>query len=192
MPLKLNSSGGGSVTLDTPSTASTFTLTVPAITGTAVVTGSSATVSQAMLASGVAGNGPAFSAYASGATNTANATFTKVVLAAEEFDTANCFDTSLSRFTPNVAGYYQFNGAVYAAAYVSQLTSIYKNGSEFRRGTQNAAATVSNITIVSTLIYMNGTTDYVELYWYQGSGSTVNNLTGSQYTYFNGFLARAA
>jgi len=49
MPLKLNSSGGGSVTLDTPSTASTFTLTVPAITGTAVVTGSSATVTPTML-----------------------------------------------------------------------------------------------------------------------------------------------
>jgi hypothetical protein len=169
-----------------------------AINGSGTITGISAgglpdaTITQAELASGVAGNGPAFSAYASGATNTATATFTKIQLAAEEFDTANCFDTSLSRFTPNVAGYYQFNGAVYAAAYVSQLTSIYKNGSEFRRGTQNAAATVSNITIVSTLIYMNGTTDYVELYWYQGSGSTVNTLTGSQYTYFNGFLARAA
>jgi hypothetical protein len=49
MPLKLNSSGGGSVTLDTPSTASTYTLTVPAITGTAVVTGSSATVTPTML-----------------------------------------------------------------------------------------------------------------------------------------------
>jgi len=169
-----------------------------AINGSGTITGISAgglpdaTITQAELATGVGGTGPAFSAYASGATNTPNATFTKIVLASEEFDTANCFDTSLSRFTPNVAGYYQFNGAVYAAAYVSQLTSIYKNGSEFRRGTQNAAATVSNITIVSTLIYMNGTTDYVELYWYQGSGSTVNTLTGSQYTYFNGFLARAA
>lgn len=36
MPVKLNSSGGGSVTLDTPSTASTFTLTLPAATGTAI------------------------------------------------------------------------------------------------------------------------------------------------------------
>ena len=34
MPVKLNSSGGGSVTLTTPSTASDFTVTVPAVTGT--------------------------------------------------------------------------------------------------------------------------------------------------------------
>lgn len=49
MPLKLNSTGGGSVTLDTPSTASDYTLTVPGISGTAVVTGSSATVTPTML-----------------------------------------------------------------------------------------------------------------------------------------------
>jgi hypothetical protein len=49
MPLKLNSSAGGSVTLDATSTASDFTLTVPAVSGTAVVTGSSATVTPTML-----------------------------------------------------------------------------------------------------------------------------------------------
>jgi hypothetical protein len=36
MPVKLNSAGGGSVTLTTPSTASTYTLTLPAATGTVV------------------------------------------------------------------------------------------------------------------------------------------------------------
>jgi hypothetical protein len=40
MPLALKSSGGGSVTLDTPVTASTFTLTIPALTAT-VITDSS-------------------------------------------------------------------------------------------------------------------------------------------------------
>jgi len=40
MPVALKSSGGGSVTLDTPVTASTFTLTVPALTAT-VITDSS-------------------------------------------------------------------------------------------------------------------------------------------------------
>ena len=49
MPLKLQSSGGGSVTLDVPSTASTFTATVPANTGTLVTTGSTAAVTPAML-----------------------------------------------------------------------------------------------------------------------------------------------
>jgi hypothetical protein len=38
MPVKLNSTGGGSVTLTTPSTASDFTLTVPAVTATLATT----------------------------------------------------------------------------------------------------------------------------------------------------------
>jgi hypothetical protein len=37
MSLKLNSSGGGSVTLQEPSTASALTLTLPTTTGTAVI-----------------------------------------------------------------------------------------------------------------------------------------------------------
>ena len=49
MPVKLNSTGGGSVTLTTPSTASDFTATFPANTGNVVTTGSSAVVTPAML-----------------------------------------------------------------------------------------------------------------------------------------------
>jgi hypothetical protein len=41
MPVKLNSTGGGSVTLTTPSTASDYTLTMPATTGTVVTTADS-------------------------------------------------------------------------------------------------------------------------------------------------------
>jgi hypothetical protein len=52
MPVKLNSSGGGSVTLDVPSTASDFTATIPANSGTVVTTGSTATVTPAMLSTG--------------------------------------------------------------------------------------------------------------------------------------------
>jgi|688.fasta_scaffold231615_3 hypothetical protein len=39
MPVKLNSTGGGSVTLTTPSTASDFTVTIPAATGTVNMSG---------------------------------------------------------------------------------------------------------------------------------------------------------
>ena len=44
MPVKLNSSGGGSVTIDVPSTASSYTLTAPAATATLITTGSSGQV----------------------------------------------------------------------------------------------------------------------------------------------------
>jgi hypothetical protein len=46
MPIKLKSSGGGDVTLDVPSTGSTFTLTIPAATGTVLQTGTAVTVAQ--------------------------------------------------------------------------------------------------------------------------------------------------
>jgi hypothetical protein len=44
MPVKINSSGGGSVTLDVPVTASTFTATIPAVTGTLVTDAGGSTV----------------------------------------------------------------------------------------------------------------------------------------------------
>jgi len=45
MPLKLNSTGGGSVTLDTPSTAGTYTVTVPATNQTLGITSGTAVAS---------------------------------------------------------------------------------------------------------------------------------------------------
>jgi hypothetical protein len=44
MPIKLKSSGGGDVTLDVPSTASTYTLTIPASTGSVVTADASGNV----------------------------------------------------------------------------------------------------------------------------------------------------
>ena len=54
MPLKLQSTGGGTVTLDVPSTSSTVTLTIPANTGNLVVTDSSgnANISGNLIATG--------------------------------------------------------------------------------------------------------------------------------------------
>ena len=110
---------------------------------------------------------PAFSAYLASNTSFTVATWTKVPCSTEEFDTNNNYDSTTNyRFTPTVAGYYQINGrwdCTVAATIV--LATIYKNGSEFKRGV-DIRATLSGATgaSVSALIYMNGTTDYVELY----------------------------
>jgi hypothetical protein len=198
MPLKLNSSGGGSVTLDTPSTASTFTLTVPAITGTAVVTGSSATVSQGMLAAGVAGNGPAFYATKNGAQSVSSNTQTKLTVPNEQFDTASCYDTSTSRFTPNVAGYYQINYAVYGGGTTNTqaiISALYKNGAIY--GTISTSGTYlyspsypysDGSSTGSALVYMNGSTDYLELYGLLIGTGTLN-ITQAR---FDGSLVRTA
>jgi len=50
MSLKLNSSGGGSVTIQEPTTASDFTLTLPAATGTVLTTATAGTVLQVVSA----------------------------------------------------------------------------------------------------------------------------------------------
>jgi len=194
MPLKLNSTGGGSVTVDVPNTASTFTATLPAKTGTLITSADTGTVTQAMLASNIAGNGPAFSAYRSTTQNVTNATWTKVALNAEYFDTANCFDSTTNyRFTPNVEGYYQINGSIYpvstnSAGYIWII--LRKNGSDFVYGSSaGSASTADGVSIISTLMYLNGSTDYIEMWCYlTGTSPTIPN----NYTQLNGFLARAA
>jgi hypothetical protein len=167
------------------------------INGSGTVTGITAgglpdaIITQPELATGVAGTGPAFSAYQSTSQSVTNATFTKVRLQTEEFDTASCFDSTTNyRFTPTVAGYYQVTGvcnATYAA-----IASIFKNGGEFKRGIQAASATNLSAALVSALVYMNGSTDYVELYVYQGSGSSVNTSANQSETYFQAAMVRSA
>jgi hypothetical protein len=162
-----------------------------------------ASVTQAKLAAGVAGNGPAFSAYHASSVQVINTTtFTKVQFNAETFDTANCFDpTTNYRFTPNVAGYYQINVTLTSnyATLKRFLYQIYKNGSNFAGGVDldKGSAEASSFNTVSSgaLIYMNGTTDYLEVYVYLNgttSGSTLGVSYGPEYTSFSGFLARAA
>ena len=148
-----------------------------------------ASIPQAALAANVAGNGPAFSAYRSGAQAITATVWTKVAAQVEEFDTNSNYDTSLYRFTPTVAGYYQFNATVEPAlAQAYQYLAFYKNGSEFKRA---AASNTSGVgTSVAALIYLNGSTDYIELYTF--FGSTLNMNGDSVVSFFQGFLARSA
>lgn len=147
-----------------------------------------ASVTQAKLASNVATTGPAFRAWASATTSVSHNTPTKIALATENFDTASCFASST--FTPNVAGYYQFSFAVRFEGYASQ-SILYKNGSLITQGSFVTGASTYTST-GSDLVYMNGTTDYVDLYAYQLAGVAQNVSTGSAATFLSGFLARAA
>ena len=116
------------------------------------------------------GYGPAFSAYRSTSqTGVTSSVFTKVQLTSEYFDTANCFDSSTNyRFTPTVAGYYQVNAILFLSG--TGMTSagcfIYKNANLFSYGSyMSLSVNISTfVSSVSNVIYMNGTTDYIELY----------------------------
>jgi hypothetical protein len=177
-----NASGTGVITLAAPNTNSDVTLSLPARTG------------------GVMVDGPAFSAYASTSQTVTLNTFTKVAINTEFFDTNSNFDTATYRFTPTVAGYYQVNGlirCVVATTFSNALISIYKNGSDFARGNQfffTLASSASLNLVVSECIYLNGSTDYVELYGLiNGTGTaSFDAATSANTSRFSASLVRSA
>lgn len=185
-----NASGTGIFQIASPNSNTDRTLTLPDTTGT-LVTNTSGSVSQSMLASNVAGTGPAFFAYPTATLSVTQVVYTKVTLDAEIFDTNSNF--SSSRFTPTVAGYYQLN----AQATLNNNTNniglvvlIYKNGNAFSAGVSQGNSSIYPQAATSTLVYMNGSTDYVEMYVYTNN----SNVIGSNYTstQFSGALVRSA
>jgi hypothetical protein len=178
--LEGNASGTGTFTLASPNSSTDRTLTLPDNTGTIITT-----------ASTFAGTGPAFSAYQSSATSLSSGAFTKVLFGTEEFDTNNNFTSST--FTPTVAGYYQVNGSVNIDTITGlTITTIYKNGSRYKDGVWLNVVSNQAKSLVSSVVYCNGTTDYLELYAFNG-GSTANTVNiAVQGSYFNAVLVRAA
>jgi hypothetical protein len=179
------------------------------LNGSGTITGISAgglpdaIITQPELAAGVAGNGPAFRVYLGTVQTLSNATDTKVNLSTEIFDTASCFNNTGATvggipayaFLPNVAGYYQFNANIYATATVAlsyNFIQIWKNGSQDSAVIYGPYSGTSQIGSVSALIYLNGTTDYVELYSQISGTGTLQIGASSSYTFFSGSLARAA
>jgi hypothetical protein len=142
---------------------------------------------------------PAFVVYyntgGSGTLVTTN-TWTKVPFNTEVYDTANCFDTTNYRFTPSVAGYYQINATAYLYANSGSMSQygvyIYKNGSQYSQVRSVASATEASVP-TSNLIYMNGTTDYIELWAFISSSQPyIYGSLNQNYTYMSGYLARSA
>lgn len=138
--------------------------------------------------------GPAFSAYKSGTNQSiTSGVFTKVTYNVEEFDTNSNFASST--FTPTVEGYYQVNACTYLQASsgaIRCLTVIYKNGSGYKNGNDNL--TVSGTEgrgHCSALVYLNGTTDYLEIYVLSSAFSPLV-ITGIDNTYFQASLIRSA
>ena len=137
---------------------------------------------------------PAFSAYNAGTQSVSANTDTKMIFNAENFDTANCFDSTTNyRFTPNVAGYYQLNASVYESGFAGSLyfLALRKNGTniqELYRTTVTGQATFNG----STIVYANGTTDYFELYTYSSGGTMTLGANDSRYMTFNGAMIRSA
>lgn len=132
---------------------------------------------------------PAFSAYQTTLQSVPDVTSVKALFQTKEYDQTNAFDAGTSRFQPTVAGWYQLNGTVlFPMTAPSILTRLYKNGAIYKDGAYSTAYSST----VSSIVYMNGTTDYCEIYAYHSSGVSRNTSVGSSATWFNGvLLARA-
>ena len=143
---------------------------------------------------------PAFSAYTSGAAlSVTTATFTKVNFASENFDTANCYDTTNYRFTPNVAGYYlfttrfQYSASTSSAANQECTGGFYKNGTIYTRinGSPPPTTNASYISPSGSIVmYLNGSTDYVEVWAFQTTSGTLTINSAQTLTSFTGCLLR--
>ena len=168
----------GAITLSAPAVAGTNTITLPAATGTVNL------------------NGPAFSAYKSGGDgdqSLTNATFVKITFPTEEFDTNSNYASST--FTPTVAGYYQVSSCVdYGSSSLTRaMIAIYKNGSEYKyAGNYVVPAFTEFAPAISSVVYCNGTTDYIEIYGRADGSTRVAYGGGTAITWFNATLVRGA
>lgn len=135
---------------------------------------------------------PAFSAYRSGANQSLPATtWTKVQCQTEEYDTNSNYDNATNyRFTPTVSGYYQFDwGGQVDATSLFQF-GLYKNGTLYKGGNIGSTGAIGNQTNNAALVYLNGSTDYAEMYAYANASVGIQNGTSS--TYFQACYVRSA
>lgn len=136
---------------------------------------------------------PAFSAYIAANQTITSSTYTKCNFDTEEFDIGSCYDTTLKRWTPNKAGYYFVLGTVNNILSNTPsifVCSIYKNGTSYKNTGDIRNGGIGSIT-ASALVYMNGTTDYLECYAYIAAAAPLiygSSTTGSS---FSGYFVRS-
>jgi len=162
-----------------------------------VLTADSTTATGLKWAAASATSGPAFRANRTANYSISQNTWTKVNYNEEDFDTAGNYDpTTNYRFTPTTAGYYQFN----YSAQVNNATSgqffmlgLYKNGAIYHNGEANDITNQGYANAGSTdLIYINGSTDYVEVYMYtSSSGANIGGDAGGTVSVFSGVWIRS-
>ena len=143
---------------------------------------------------------PAFHANLSAGQSISDNSLTKVQFNTEVFDTDSCYDNSTNyRFTPQVAGKYYVYGGVRGFAGGSDPDGVriitlgfYKNGSSVRdyTGFDSDPNEMRHMEVTaSTVIELNGSTDYLELYgkvYAENLSSTGVVLNGNQ-TYFGAY-----
>ncbi len=132
----------------------------------------------------------AFRASRTTALNISSGTTQAVVFDTEAFDPVNWYNTSNGRYTPQIEGHYH----VSAFAGIAALTAAghYFQVWLLRNGTGNAQLFLAQYEGMpnyprgggSTTVYLNGSTDYIQIGLYQNSGSNKALDTGTEYSFF--------
>ena len=144
-------------------------------------------------------NNPIFSVARSGAFSIASNVNTRVPYNSVDFDTNSGWNNTSYQYKPTVAGYYQFTWGVLINALTAGGTqeffsAIYKNGTTYTWGIDLTPSTVHySFTSGSCILYLNGSTDYVEIYVYQNSGAAANiePSAGAFPMRFTGYMLRS-
>jgi hypothetical protein len=121
--------------------------------------------------------------------------FTKLNITYEDYDANDWFDTGLDRFQPDVAGYYIVTGGIVFAALEEgnvAIVELRKNGTRYcilSRGS-GSASSGTNLGGYSgaDIVYMNGTTDYLELWGWNGQASDRSIFISDGYNRFSAHL----
>jgi hypothetical protein len=165
--------------------AGTYTQTLPNATGTVMVSGNMPTFS-------VSGNNSTSQSVS--ANTTAKITFYTTAGSEYYWDTASCWSSANNRFVPTVAGYYTFATNLGTAGWSSgnQFNLIIRKNGSTNRWVFGTSLSSSNDVYMngSCTLYMNGSTDYVEVYLFNNGGNTITVRNESERTWFTGSLLR--
>jgi hypothetical protein len=141
--------------------------------------------------------GPAFSAYASGQQTSIGSSV--ITFNMEEFDTDNTYNTSNSRWTPGVAGYYQINALVTCVFVSGGAGDIYinlrKNGTQIKGSTRYSSTASFIQPSIHTIVYLSAT-DYIDIHCSTTTTFNTQNVfgmgTNQAWVYFNGCFLKSA
>lgn len=170
-------------------------LTIPS--GSSIVIESGATITNNGTATGF-GTTSAVQVTMSANQSFSKDAWTKINFDTEAFDINNEFDTSNNRFTADEAGYYLVAMTVVKDNAETQFnniySAIYKNGSVFFStkvyGDYPYYSIESSLIPVTTIVYLNGSSDYIEGYFMWGANGTLQisntaDVNGHTYTQLN-------
>lgn len=115
-------------------------------------------------------------------------TWTKVQLNTESYDAFAVFDSTTNyRLTPTRVGFFQVNCAVAITSIgtgTKGQVAIYKNGSTVAESSDGVVGGTSQPS-VSDVVFLNGVSDYVEMFVWHNDADAADVLAGSNFSFLS-------